>query len=375
MHRDFGCIEQNSRICSNPLCAEKSESYQFESLGLKVYKDVEVVNFRLFDLESPTNNACLRFTPDACRSPIRSLQDHYSYDRVERAYFLMAYRGEGNYEVKSLQGLNEYDFKQERGGAIIAMDKPNTASKLIVVLALGTGKDDFQNTVVFKLSNTAKVSDLKSAINYNLQELDGSSDSVSFLKGENRDDQPLSAVFGSAMKRMDGLSILPGLATLARPKKRTDDCVMIGRSEQSSCGDRISIHEILENKYKAEVNQEVRCEKCKAAVKFEPKLHTPPKNLLLTFPSSHVDRQDIYGFRNGYEFVLQKELVASKEELVYELVAVVIRMAATGRTESGHYFSHCKRKDGWYEFNDRSASRIDKPNLRDAYVLMFRMKH
>lgn len=115
MHRDFGCIEQSSRICSNPLCAEKSQSYQFESLGLKVYKDVEVVNFRLFDLEIPTHNACLRFTSDACRSPIRSLQDHYSYDRVERAYFLMAYRLQNLTQANDMVAYPAHFFSHSSG--------------------------------------------------------------------------------------------------------------------------------------------------------------------------------------------------------------------------------------------------------------------
>ena len=82
---------------------------------------------------------------------------------------------------------------------------------------------------------------------------------------------------------------------------------------------------------------------------------------LVDFP---VDNLDLTNYCIGY----------NKFKSYFELTGVCNHSGGAG---FGHYYSYCKYKDGnWYEFNDRSVSKINSNSLvtNAAYCLFYRKK-
>lgn len=377
IHQTFGCIEQRRKSCLNPQCKWEPElTYQWEATGLTVQKlPNEQVGFLLFDLENPNNDAHLRFTMGACMDPTSALQNRYPDGNANRSIFLLAFRAEGQYELKSLERLDNEAFKREKGSAIVFMDGRMKAAELIVVVALAANETEFGNKVMFKVKLGAKVSELRAEIDKRIRDLGGSSQEVSFLKGETRNDQSLSTVFAGKIKVADGFSILAGLAPLNKRKAVNGEEWTIG--EVAEMNDQaLTIHQIIENRFRADENRAVVCAGCKnPGVRYELKLHTPPKTLILMLKD--VDTQkNFIDFKKKYEFTLDPKHLVTESVVEYELVSAVIR-TGSGR-ESGHYYTHAKRDDlGWHQFNDSSVSVIREADVQIhlAYMLIFRRKN
>jgi len=86
------------------------------------------------------------------------------------------------------------------------------------------------------------------------------------------------------------------------------------------------------------------------------------RNDFIDFP---IDNLDLTNYCLGY----------SKYKSHFELYGICNH---TGGAGFGHYYSYCRFKDGnWYEFNDRSVSKISANKIvtNSAYCLFFRKKN
>ena len=86
------------------------------------------------------------------------------------------------------------------------------------------------------------------------------------------------------------------------------------------------------------------------------------RNDLIDFP---INNLDLTKYCIGY----------NKFKSHFELYGICNHSGGAG---FGHYYSYCKFKDqSWYEFNDRSVSKIspDKLVTNNAYCLFYRKKH
>lgn len=85
-------------------------------------------------------------------------------------------------------------------------------------------------------------------------------------------------------------------------------------------------------------------------------------NKLVEFP---IDNLDLSKYCIGY----------NKYKSYFELYGVCNHV---GGSNSGHYYSYCKYKDGnWYKFDDSSVSRINKKDIvsKNAYCLFYKKKN
>lgn len=59
-----------------------------------------------------------------------------------------------------------------------------------------------------------------------------------------------------------------------------------------------------------------------------------------------------------------------KSSFNYELFGICHHSGGLG---GGHYYATCKTENEWYEYNDTSVNKINKPNMENAYCLFYRL--
>ena len=83
-------------------------------------------------------------------------------------------------------------------------------------------------------------------------------------------------------------------------------------------------------------------------------------NNLIEFP---IDQLDLRKYCVGYD----------KNKSIFSLFGVCNHI---GSINSGHYFSYCKHKDNWYNYDDTNITKIKEAELvtKNAYCLFYKKK-
>lgn len=136
-----------------------------------------------------------------------------------------------------------------------------------------------------------------------------------------------------------------------------------------SCLDHFSSDEILdgENKYKCDKTNTYKSAKKKIQIWTCPKIliihlkrfsnNFTKNNKVINFP---IDNLNLSKYSIGYD----------KYKSNYRLIGVVNHI---GSYLGGHYYSYCRNKENWFEYNDEKVVQINKLNVvnQNAYCLFY----
>ena len=81
-------------------------------------------------------------------------------------------------------------------------------------------------------------------------------------------------------------------------------------------------------------------------------------NNLIDYP---IDNLDLRKYCVGYD----------KNKSIFSLIGVCNHI---GSINSGHYFSYCKHKDNWYNYDDSNITKLKEEELvtKNAYCLFYK---